>query len=105
MIMQVRRIGAALGTALFLGAAGITQAVTVTPAAAAPADSAQVSGFRDFQKGLSKGYRDGWRMAREECEKPPRMTLRLNAQESDYERGYERGFGKGFASGFMEYCN
>ncbi|MFC7532270.1 hypothetical protein [Actinoplanes sp. GCM10030250] len=102
--MRAGKLAATVGTVLFLGA-GVTQAVTVSPAVAAPAGAAQVSSFKDFQKGLSKGYRDGWRMARDECQKPYKAQYKLNSQETDYERGYERGFEKGFEKGFWEYCN
>jgi hypothetical protein len=103
--MQVRKFAATLSTALFLGAVGVTQAVAVTPAAAAPAGSVQASDFRDFTRGYAKGYRDGWREARTECQKPVKLLYKLNDKESDYMRGYDKGFERGFEKGFFEYCD
>lgn len=104
--MQLRKLGATLGTVCFLAGAGLTQAAT--PVMAAPAGSTvstEAASFKDFKKGYRDGFRDGWRMAREECEEMQQMMFKLNDKENDYMRGYNKGFDKGFDKGFREYCD
>ena len=101
--MHVRKLGATVGTVLFLAAAGLTQAAS--PAVAAPSGTAVSSDFRDFQKGYRAGFRDGWKMARDDCEKMQNFAFKLNDDETDYMRGYDKGFDRGFEKGFWEYCD
>jgi hypothetical protein len=116
-IMHVRKLGATVGTVLFIAAAGLTQAAT--PVAAAPAGDtviASATDFRDFKKGYRDGYRDGyrfgWEMARDECKKSQKMMFKFDddeERESDYMRGYNKGYtkgeDKGFDKAFWEYCD
>lgn len=106
VIMHVRKLGAALGTVAFLAVVGLTQAAS--PATAAPAGDTVIAGvtdFRDFKKGYRDGFRDGWEMARDECEKTKQFAFKFDQDESDYTRGYDKGFDRGFEKGWWEYCD
>ncbi|WP_430786813.1 hypothetical protein [Actinoplanes sp. G11-F43] len=108
--MELRKSCALAAGALFLATAGIT--VVTTPAVAAPASgSAVVTGSdpwpsRSFRQGFRDGRKDGWREAREECERPNRAMLKglRDRGESDYMRGYEEGWERGYAEGYREFC-
>ncbi|MEV6301389.1 hypothetical protein AB0M02_18410 [Actinoplanes sp. NPDC051861] len=102
--MQIRKITATLGTAFILGTAGLTQAVTMSPAAAEPAGTVQSSGYKDWQKGYNDGYKAGW-AAGKDCETKSYNSLRsLTSHEKDYMKGYDLGFAKGFKKATWWYC-
>jgi hypothetical protein len=111
--MEIRKIQAALGSAIFIGAFGLAQAGTTAPAVAAPAavvadqaHSASIGTSPDFRRGYRDGFRDGWKSARKECKSMSHSTFSLHGSQSedDYMRGYNKGFDKGFSEGFEEYC-